>query len=220
MANNSSLPFQSSAEIDAAIPAAVAHLKAHKVLAYPTETIYGFGTAIDEESVDALIRLKGREKGKPFLLLVAGMDMLSELVSMTPAAEALAAKFWPGPLTLVLPTVNECLPDPLRGANNGVAVRWTPHAGMQKLIKALGSAITSTSANIADAPPAESVREIAATWSDALDSGILLLLDGGELNNSAPSTVIDCTTGSPRVVREGAISLAELQLAVPDLNLT
>src|SRR6185436_12537176 len=98
------VPFWSDAEVAAAFPPALAQLEMRLVLAYPTETVYGFGGAIDRDSVDALIRLKGRPKGKPFLLLIADTEMLAKLdLSLPSFATNLAARHWPGPLTLVLP---------------------------------------------------------------------------------------------------------------------
>ena len=100
------------------------------VLAYPTETVYGFGGAIDRDSVDALVALKRRPPGKPFLLLIAGSDMLARLDLHLPSyARDLAARHWPGPLTLVLPGGERRVPTALRGPEGGIAVRWTSHPG-------------------------------------------------------------------------------------------
>ncbi len=135
------IPFWSRAEIDASIRATVEHLNAHGVLAYPTETVYGFGGAVDQESVRNLVALKSRPVGKPFLMLIAGVDMLARLdLHLTPAAASLAARFWPGPLTLVLPGGERRVPAELRGPEGGIAVRWTPHQGLLKLIRSYGDA--------------------------------------------------------------------------------
>src|SRR3954451_15046845 len=93
-----SIPFWSAEEVQAAIRPAIEQMELRRVLAYPTETVYGFGGGIDRESVDALIRLKGRPKGKPFLLLIADSTMLAKLDLKLPSfASNLAARFWPGP---------------------------------------------------------------------------------------------------------------------------
>ena len=150
----SAVPFWSPEEVEASLRGTLAHLEAGRVLAYPTETVYGFGGAVDETSVNALVRLKGRPQGKPFLLLIAGADMLGRLdVHLTSAASNLAARHWPGPLTLVLPGGERRVPDRLRGPEGGIAVRWTPHRGLTRLIQAYGDAITSTSANRPGVPP-------------------------------------------------------------------
>lgn len=212
------VPFWSLAEIDAALAGTIAHLNARRVLAYPTETVYGFGGAIDQESVDALIRLKGRPAGKPFLILVAASEMVTRLdLRLTGYAAHLAARHWPGPLTLVLPGGERRVPDRLRGPEGGVAVRWTSHQSIARLIRAYGDPITSTSANRPGHPAAVSAAEIERDWRSALGRGVLRLLDGGRLIPSPPSTVVDCTGERPRVIRPGAIASATLRESVPDL---
>ncbi len=212
------VPFWSPEEIEASLRESIAHLHAGGVLAYPTETVYGFGTAVDHESVETLVRLKRRPPAKPFLLLVAGSDMLARLgLHLTPSASRLAARHWPGPLTLVLPGGERRVPARLRGPEGGVAVRWTPHEGLTRLIRAHGDPITSTSANLPGVPPAMAAREIVAQWPDAINRGIMRVLDGGRIPPSAPSTVVDCTGRHPRVIRPGAIPAAVLRESAPDL---
>ena len=211
-------PFWSPEEIEAAIAPALEQLELRRVLAYPTETVYGFGGAIDRESVLGLIRLKRRPLGKPFLLLIDGSDMVSHLDLHLPSyASTLAARHWPGPLTLVLPGGHGRVPDQLRGPEGGIAVRWTSHAGMQRLIRAHGDPITSTSANQPGVPPAMSARDVLAQWPTATASGELRVLDGGALTPSAPSTVVDCMGRAPRVIRPGAIPARVLRESVPSL---
>lgn len=212
------IPFWSPAEISAAIRPALEQIEQRRVLAYPTETVYGFGGGIDRDSVDALIQLKGRPKGKPFLLLIAGSDMLARLDLRLPSfASNLAARFWPGPLTLVLPGGEGRVPPALRGPEGGVGVRWTSHQALQQLIRAHGDAITSTSANRPGVPPANSARDVRDQWADAMAQGKLRVLDGGMLNPSSPSTVVDCTGRAPRVIRPGAIPASVLREISPRL---
>jgi L-threonylcarbamoyladenylate synthase len=188
------------------------------VLAYPTETVYGFGGPVDQAGVDALVSLKGRAPGKPFLLLIAGSEMLSRLgLLLGGPAAALAARHWPGPLTLVLPGGERRVPDRLRGPEGGVAVRWTPHVGLTRLLRAYGEPITSTSANPPGVPPAMSAVEIVSQWSGAVIRDQLMVLDGGRLQPSSPSTVVDCTGRHPRVIRPGAIPAEILRKTAPDL---
>ena len=173
---------------------------------------------MDSESVRQLIALKGRPPNKPFLLIVASSDMIGRLgLHLTSYASQLAAKFWPGPLTLVLPGGEKRVPDQLRGPEGGVAVRWTPHRGLTRLIQAYGEPITSTSANRPGVPAATNASQIVEQWSDAIGRGTLHVLDGGQLSSSPPSTVVDCTGRRPRVIRPGAISAASLRESVPDL---
>jgi L-threonylcarbamoyladenylate synthase len=212
------VPFWSPDEIEAAIPSTIAHLHARRVLAYPTETVYGFGGGVDRESVANLIALKGRPRNKPFLLLIASSEMITRLgLHLTSYASQLAARFWPGPLTMVLPGGEKRIPEQLRGPEGGIAVRWTPHRGLTRLIQAYGEPITSTSANRPGVPPATNANEIIEQWTDAVMRNALHILDGGQLVPSPPSTVVDCTGPRPRVIRPGAIPSALLRESVPDV---
>lgn len=213
-----SVPFWSPIEIEASIRGTIDHLTERRVLAYPTETVYGFGTAVDHESVEALVTLKGRPPGKPFLLLIADTEQIGRLDLRLPTYAAhLAARFWPGPLTLVLPGGEGRVPPRLRGPEGGVAVRLTPHPGLQRLLRAYGEPITSTSANRPGVPPAMVAAEIETQWPDAIHRGVLRVLNGGRLSPSRPSTVVDCTGRRPRVVRPGVLSASTLRESVPDL---
>ena len=212
------VPFWSPPEVDASIAGTIAHLQAGGVLAYPTETVYGFGGAVDYESVERLVNLKRRPSAKPFLLLISASEMLTRLgLHLTSSAARIAARHWPGPVTLVLPGGERRVPDRLRGPEGGIAVRWTPHAGLTRLIQAYGDPITSTSANLPGVPPAMSATEILEQWSDAVTRGRIRVLDGGRLQPSNPSTVIDCTGLRPRVIRPGAVPAATLRESAPDL---
>jgi L-threonylcarbamoyladenylate synthase len=212
------IPFWSPAEIEAAIAKTIVHLQSGGVLAYPTETVYGFGGAVDHDSVERLVKLKRRPSAKPFLLLISSSDMISRLgLHLTSSAARIAARHWPGPVTLVLPGGERRVPARLRGPEGGVAVRWTPHPGLTRLIQAYGDPITSTSANRPGVPPAMSATEILEQWGDAVTRGTIRVLDGGRLSPSDPSTVIDCTGQRPRVIRPGAIPASTLRESAPDL---
>jgi len=212
------LPFGSESDQGAAIPRAVEHLRGGGLLAYPTETVYGLGSAPTTGPLAALTRLKGRARDKPFLLLISGRLMAERWgLAFNASASALARAFWPGPLTLVLAGGEGRLPDALRGAEGGIAVRYTSHAGIARLVAALDAPLTSTSANRPGQPPAPGVGGLVETFRDAVDAGELLVLDGGVLGNVPPSTVVDCTGPAPRMVRTGALPLAELRQAVGSL---
>ena len=212
------VPFWSREEIEAAIGPTIVYLQSGGVLAYPTETVYGFGGAVDHDSVERLVKLKRRPPAKPFLLLIAGSEMLGRLgLHLTSSAARIAARHWPGPVTLVLPGGERRVPDRLRGPEGGVAVRWTPHEGLTRLIRAYGDPITSTSANLPGVPPAMSATEILQQWRDAIARGKLRVLDAGRLSPSDPSTVIDCTGPRPRVIRPGAVPASALRESAPDL---
>jgi L-threonylcarbamoyladenylate synthase len=212
------VPFWSPPEVEAAIAGTLAHLESNGVLAYPTETVYGFGGAIDSASVDRLVAMKDRPAGKPFLLLISGSDMIERLgLHLSRSASQLAARFWPGPLTLVLSGGERRVSPRLRGPEGGIAVRWTSHPGLQRLISAMGDPLTSTSANRPGHPPAMSAGDIADAWSAEMSSGKIRLLDGGTLKPSSPSTVVDCTSKKLRVIRPGAIPASSLRESVPDI---
>ncbi|MHB1223882.1 MAG: L-threonylcarbamoyladenylate synthase [Gemmatimonadaceae bacterium] len=212
------VPFWSADEVAAALSTVIAHLRAGRILAYPTETVYGFGGAPEVDAVDRVVRLKNRPPGKPFLLLISGSDMLDRLdLHLPSAASRLAARHWPGPLTLVLPGGARRVPPRLRGPEGGVAVRWTPHGGLNRLISAFGDPITSTSANRPRQPPANSAGEVLRDWEMEVATGSVMVLDGGTLPPSEASTVVDCTGRHPRVIRPGAIPAAVLRETAPDL---
>jgi len=189
------VPFRAEPDVAAAIPRATAHLLGGGLLAYPTETVYGLGSRAREADVRALARLKGRRPDKPFLLLVSDRQMPEAYgLAFNAAASALARAFWPGPLTLVLP------------GGGG-------RPGMARLVAALHEPITSTSANLPGQPPAPGAPAIVRDFAAAVEGGTLLVLDGGVLGNSPPSTVVDCTHAAARLVREGALTLADLRRA-------
>lgn len=209
------LPFRTASEQDHAVDRVARHLRADGLLGYPTETVYGLGCLPRAEALGRLARLKGRPPDKPFLLLVSSRAMAEAAgLGFNAAASALAAAFWPGPLTLVLPGGEGKLPDVLRSAGGGIAVRHTSHAGIAQLVTALDEPLTSTSANRpggATAPGADGLVEI---FREAVERGELLVLDGGVLGNVPPSTLVDCTSPVPALVREGALPRAELRRAV------
>jgi L-threonylcarbamoyladenylate synthase len=208
------LPFQTDADIEGAIPQIGEHLRAGKLLAYPTETVYGLGSAPTVPALAALSNLKGRPEGKPFLILISGRRMAEEWgLVFTASASALAEAFWPGPLTLVLRGGEGRLPDELRGREGGIAVRYTSHAGIARLVRATGNPLTSTSANRPGGPPAPGAARLVELFAEPVQSGELLVLDGGVLGNVPPSTLVDCTDVMPKMVREGAIPRGELRKA-------
>ncbi|MCZ6916633.1 MAG: L-threonylcarbamoyladenylate synthase [Gemmatimonadetes bacterium] len=209
------LPFRSARDIAAAVGPATEHLQAGGTLAYPTETVYGLGCSPRREDLASLARLKGRSEDKPFLLLVTGREMAEEWgLEFSDSAAALARAYWPGPLTLVLSPKSSKLPGSVRGPEGGVAVRWTGHRGIARLIEHAGHPITSTSANRPGDPPAPDVAKIELYFGDSEN---LLALDGGVLQNQVPSTLVDCTRAMLRVIREGAIPQSDLRSTVDSL---
>ena len=206
------LAFVTKTEVAGAVAPVREHLEGGGLIAYPTETVYGLGSRPVEPDLRRLATLKSRTRDKPFLLLVTGRKMAESYgLTFTTAAAALADSFWPGPLTLVLPGGEGRLPHLLRGPEGGIAVRHTSHTGMAYLIAELDLPVSSTSANRPGHPPAPGAGAVQEAFSAAVADGTLLVLDGGALGNVPPSTVVDCTEGPPRLVREGAIRRSELR---------
>ncbi len=202
---------------DLALAPVVQHLLADGLLAYPTETVYGFGCALRPAALRALGALKRRGDDSPFLVLLPHAGAAPGL-TWTEAARELAALFWPGGLTLVLDDPANTFPEGVRSAAGGVAVRVSPHPLARALPELLGGPITSTSANVPGEPGARS-------GTDALEAGRRLggdeklwVLDAGTLPPSPPSTIVDCTGAVPVVLREGAVPLARLRCAVPEID--
>jgi len=202
-----SLAFGSGKEIAAALPRALQQLQADRVIAYPTETVYGLGGRVTPAAVDVLSRVKGREAGKAFVVLVAGRRMAEEWgVEFPDAAARLVEAWWPGPLTLVLPALAGRWPEQLLGPAGGIAIRHSPHPGARALVEALNEPLTSTSANQPGGSPALEARDIVQTFAAAVAAEDLLVLDGGTLPASRPSTVVKFSQDEATLVREGAIA--------------
>jgi L-threonylcarbamoyladenylate synthase len=169
-----------------------------EVVAYPTETVYGLG--VNPFNVDAIERLfaaKERDAGKPVLLIVADMDQLAEVIAKHEEQSLRYAEaFWPGPLSLLFQK-SERVPDAITAGSGKVCVRCPSCEVARRLCRAVGHAITSTSANLSGEPPARSLA--------GLDlPGVAVAIDGGTLQPSPPSTVFDPETRC--VLREGTIA--------------
>ena len=195
--------FRTPAEVAAALSRIGDHLRAGDLIAYPTETVYGFGGLVDDRALASLSALKSRDESKPFLLLIREADDMPGL-EWTPSARKLAERFWPGALTLAL-CVRGDFPSRILSADGTVAVRATPHDGSRALLEHLGEPITSSSANLPRSPTAVSADEVEQVLRE-IGRDDVMILDGGELPASLPSTLVDCSSEPPRLVRAGAIS--------------
>jgi L-threonylcarbamoyladenylate synthase len=189
-------------------------LKRYGVIAVPTETFFGLAVnPFQEEALSRLFALKARPTDKPVLLLVAEPKMLHELAQEVSApALRLMEKFWPGPLTIIFPS-RPHLPRLLTSGTGTIGVRQPRQALTCRLIAALGGPITGTSANRAGRPPLVRAAEVAREFGEAVD----LILDAGPCPGGLPSTIVDVTQASPRLVRAGAIPTAALAEAMPEL---
>lgn len=187
--------------------AAVAALRAGGIVAVPTDTVYGVGVALD--SPDGLPRLfaaKDRPLDRAIVLLVADLAQAGTVGVLSPAARALAERFWPGGLTLVLSQVPEAgLPAVLTGGTHTIGVRLPAHDCPRTIARELGP-LPVTSANVSGRPDARDADEVLAQLGDRVD----LILDGGRARGGIPSTVVDCSGDLARVLRVGAVDPLEL----------
>ncbi len=172
------------------------------VVAFPTETYYGL--AVDPHNaraVDSLFQVKGRGDEKPILLLIVDPRDLRSLVQEVPEQyEALMAKFWPGPLTLVFPAAAG-IPSRLLGGTGTVGVRISPHLVARNFCHAFGGPLTATSANLSGQTPARTAQEVAQQFGSRLD----LIIDGGETSGESGSTVIGLKEGHLQLIRPGRV---------------
>ena len=189
-----------------------ADLHAGAVMAYPTETSYALGgNALLPAVAAAVYALKGRPADKALLLLVDGAAGLAGWVrEVSPAAEALMAHFWPGPLTLVF-RAGPRLPAHLPDARGTIALRWSPHPLIDGLLKLGGVPLIGTSANLAGTPGLHTAAAVLA----AFPQGVAWALDGGRTSGGVPSTLVDTTVSPLRILREGVIARAALQAVLP-----
>jgi len=186
------------ADAPGAVEEAAAALASGELVAFPTDTVYGLASGHDH--VRKLYVAKDRPKEKRIPVLLSDAANLEASALVTPAARALAEAFWPGPLTLVLVA-------PRRGT---IAFRVPDQAVARRLIAASGGGLPVTSANRSGQPDART----AAAVIEQLDGRIALVLDGGATTGGVASTIVDCTTDQPRIIREGVISLAQIEAAL------
>ena len=177
------------------------------VIAFRTDTFYGLGADPFNAAAVARIReLKGRDDNKPILLLVSDQEKVERVIANRSEAFArAAAAFWPGPLTIIGVAVAE-LPAEITAGTGTVGVRLPADENVRTLVRDCGGILTATSANPSGCEPAHSAQEVAEYFPGASSPRLDLILDGGEVTITEPSTVLDATTAPPRVVREGAIS--------------
>jgi len=190
---------------------AVAALKRGEVIVYPTETLYGLGAdALNLDAVEKVFQLKGRDPQTPIPVLVADREMLGALVEEIPAlAKTLMARFWPGPLTLVL-TARKDVSPALSNADGGIGVRISSQPIATRLVRALGHPLTATSANPSGLTPARTVRQAKHYFAGEIE----VFIDAGELTSKTGSTVVEISANGVRIIREGEIGKSELQRAV------
>jgi L-threonylcarbamoyladenylate synthase len=201
-----------------AVGAVVDVLRAGGVAAVPTETVYGLaGRGLSEASVRAIYAAKGRPSDNPLILHVGDASAAWPLFDLDDVARAraeqLAARFWPGPLTLV-GDASDVVPAAPRAGLPRVAVRVPAHPFARALARALGEPFAAPSANVSGRPSPTTARDVLLT----LDRRIELVVDGGPCRAGIESTVVDVSGPRPRLLRPGALSLLEIRHVLPDLD--
>jgi len=191
---------------------AVERLRGGEVLAVPTETFYGLcADSRNGEALARVNRLKGKPVGAPILLLLADAGQVDRVSGALPAAfESLAAAFWPGPLTLVVPAAPGLAPE-IGGERGTVAVRVPGLVLPRRIAQALGAPIAGVSANRYREPPCRTAPEVA----DAFSEGLSMILDGGPCPGGAPSTIVDLCASPARIVRQGILPAVSLRPFLP-----
>jgi L-threonylcarbamoyladenylate synthase len=195
-------------DIQQQIEQGISALRKGGLVAYPTDTVYGLGAAMNvPEAVERIYAVKRRPSGSPLPLLVADMCQISEVASdITPMAHCFIRNFFPGALTLVL-SKSKAVPEAVTRGGGTVAIRIPDHPVPVALIKGLGSPIVGTSANRSGQPSALTAEEVVRQ----LSGKIAMVLDGGVSPGGKESTILDVTGEIPIMLREGAISREELE---------
>jgi L-threonylcarbamoyladenylate synthase len=198
------------------IARAAAVIRAGGLVAFPTETVYGLGAdALNKDAVRKIFLAKERPADDPLIVHIAHAQQLTQLARQIPQrAWDLAEKFWPGPLTLVLPKTDR-VPPVTTGGLDTVAVRAPAHPVAQKLLERSGVPIAAPSANRFGRPSPTTAQHV---WED-LDGRIDLIVDGGPTPIGVESTVLDLTQEPPMVLRPGGVTLEELREVLSEVRL-
>jgi len=191
---------------------AVATLRAGGVVAFPTETVYGLGAdATRPEALERVYALKGRPRSHPLIVHLPDANAARAWAIAWPeGALRLAASFWPGPLTLVLPR-SSIAPDAVTGGQDTVALRVPSHPVAHALLAAFGGGLAAPSANrFGRVSPTDAVH-VLDELADVLEPGRDAVLEGGRSAVGVESTIVDCTGDAPRLLRPGAVGVEEIE---------
>ena len=194
---------------DAAIARAAELIRQGKIVAIPTETVYGLAVdAANEEAVQALYVAKGRPKEKPFVVQFGSVAAATEWGGLTGVAAKLAEAFWPGPLTLIVgKPENVTLASRITAGGDTIGIRIPDNEVALAVLRAASEPLAVTSANLSGEPGARSAAEIAP----ALKEHLALILDGGESPIGVASTVLDVTGDRFRILRQGTLTAADIE---------
>lgn len=206
-------PVVHAVESDFAVREAAAAIEAGGVIVYPTDTIYGLGAdALSDSAVARIYEIKGRDERKPVHAIVSDMQMAERYAHVNDEARTLAARFLPGPLTLVLKK-REGIETGIAKGIDTFGIRIPDNDFCRKLVDAFGGPITTTSANLSGMMPAAPVAGIIEQL-DEKGRVVNCVIDAGEVKKRIPSTVVDCSGGTAVVLREGAIPAADIEAAL------
>jgi L-threonylcarbamoyladenylate synthase len=202
----------------AAIAAAADILRRGGLVAFPTETVYGLGAnAGDDKAVASIFEAKGRPRFNPLIVHVSDVSAAETFVEFSPLARELAAKFWPGALTLVLPRKPDARLSLLVSAGmDTVAIRVPSHPLARKLIAAAGRSIAAPSANASGQVSPTTAQHVAQSLGENVD----LILDGGATAHGIESTVIGFENGTPVMLRPGAVAREDIERITGPLSVS
>jgi len=190
-----------------AITEAATTIRTGGLVVYPTETVYGLGAdACSNEAVAKVFATKRRPLEDPIPVVVNSFELANRIAELTPIAELAFKKFLPGPLTLVVKAKPGKISELVTAGTENVGIRVPDHPVALKLIEFVGGPITATSANLSGKPAPISSRGALEQLGEYVD----VALDSGKCKLGKPSTVLDLSSGPPRVLREGPISEKEL----------
>ena len=188
-------------------------IKEGKLIAYPTETVYGLGTnALDENAVKRLLEVKGRPR-KPISVVISDLDHVERIAEPNEVAMKLMEKFFPGPITVIVKK-KDTIPSIVTAGTDKIGIRMPDYKIPLKLAEFSGVPVTSTSANISGKPSPTKPEHVMEDFMGKIDA----ILDAGETPLKIESTVVDTTTKPPRVLRVGAISLNEIEKVVGEVE--
>lgn len=198
------------------LAAAAAIIAQGGLVAFPTETVYGLGAnGLDTEAVTRIFQAKGRPADNPLILHIASTEDVNNLAEQISAnAKVLMDKFWPGPLTVVLQR-KSCIPDVVTGGLDTVALRLPDSLIAREIIKRSGCPIAAPSANVSGRPSPTTAAAVMADLVGKIDA----VVDGGACTIGVESTVVDCTTVVPTLLRPGGITLEMLEETLGEIEI-
>ena len=205
-----------TASIQNQVEQAITILKQGGIVACPTDTVYGMGAAINIESaVERVFQIKGRPHSRALPILLAEKYQIAEVAKIVPPlARRLADRFFPGALTIVLPKADS-VSNIVTGGRKTIAIRIADHPIPIAVVRGLGVPIVGTSANLSGSPSALTAEEVRAQLGDRVD----MIINGGRCPGGWESTIIDLSGETPRILRQGPISMEELKEVCPRLVL-